>query len=243
VFHLLTAITDSRAFPMVERAPRGASRISTPSALSRTASWHRPMLCCGALCVALLVALPVGAEAQDANRAKIANALSAGPDEVARNATVRDWPTKDGEGLPVLRQGTNGWVCMPDDPTTPGNDPTCMDATFYAAVAGYFAGTKPAITRVGYAYMLNSDAHGSNTDPTDTKPTATNHWHHAGPHVMMIYPDARLLDGLPTTPTAHGPYVMFPGTPIAHVMLPVASGYAKPRAVGQLRVHSHRALY
>jgi hypothetical protein len=78
--------------------------------------------------------------------------------------------------------------------------------------------------------MLTSDAEGRNTDPMAKGATPTNQWHHAGPRIMLLYPDAKLLAGLPTKPSACGPYVMFPGTPIAHVMLPVQSGYAQSRA-------------
>jgi hypothetical protein len=31
-----------------------------------------------------------------------------------------------------------------------------------------------------------------------TRAGPTNQWHHAGPHIMVLYPDAKLLDGLPT---------------------------------------------
>jgi hypothetical protein len=210
------------------------SRAVVGTGPDRAASWHGPILCCGLLSIALFIG-PISAERAHAQGArppasrdaKIASALTAGPEEIGSNATVRDWPDKEGESLSLLRQGTNGWVCLPDDPGTPGNDPVCMDSTFYGAFAAYFAGQTPKPTRVGYAYMLTSDAEGSNTDPTARSATSTNHWHHVGPHVMVVYPDPKLLEGLPTTPTAFGPYVMFPGTPIAHVMLPVASGYGK----------------
>ena len=174
--------------------------------------------------------------------AKIASALTAAPEEITRNATVKDWPAKEGEGLTLLRQGTNDWVCLPDDPTTPGNDPTCLDQTFHDALVAYFSGQQPRVTRVGYAYMLTSDAEGSNTDPMAKGATPTNQWHHAGPHIMLLYPDAKLLDGLPTKPSAYGPYVMFPGTPIAHVMLPVQSGYghSRPRGAGNPKSHRER---
>lgn len=197
--------------------------------------WPRPILCCGLLSIALVLesiaaerANAQSATAAASREAKIANALTAAPEEVTRNATVKDWPAKEGEGLTLLRQGSNGWVCLPNDPMTRGNDPMCLDTTFHDALAGYIAGQVPKLTRVGYAYMLTSDAEGSNTDPTASAPTPTNQWHHAGPHIMILYPDAKLLDGLPTQPSTYGPYVMFPGTPIAHVMLPVQSGYAHP---------------
>jgi len=188
------------------------------------------------LFIALLLGVIVAerAEGQDVAQpsrdAKIANALTAAPEEITRSATIKDWPTKEGGGLALLRQGTNEWVCLPDDPTTPGNDPLCMDQTFHDALVAYFSGGTPKVTRVGYAYMLTSDAEGSNTDPMAQSAAPGNQWHHAGPHVMVIHPDAKLLDGLPTKPSAYGPYVMFPGTPIAHVMLPVRSGYGQSHA-------------
>ena len=181
-----------------------------------------------------LVAAVAAAQATPASRArndaaaKIANALSAGPAEITRGAAVMDWPAREGAPLTTLREGTNGWVCLPDDPSSPGNDPQCVDAVWAQAFEAYFSGKPVTVSRVGYAYMLTADAMGSNTDPTASKPTADNQWHHQGPHVMVIYPDARLLDGLPTTPTAGGPYVMFAGTPIAHVMWPTGTGYAHP---------------
>ena len=161
---------------------------------------------------------------------KIANALGAAPAEIARSAAVKDWPAGEGGEFTVLREGTNRWTCLPDDPTTRGNDPMCLDAVWMDALTAYFAGRAPQVTRVGYAYMLNSDAEGSNTDPMASAPTTENQWHHQGPHVMVLYPDPTLLEGLPTTPTEYGPYVMFAGTPIAHVMFPTRSGYAARQA-------------
>lgn len=256
MFHLLTTFTETGTFrrhqlpgrelryDLVQAraespcpdpsAPALDSRpvLGIGAAPARASLSYKPMLCCGALGLALLISVvaePAFAQAvtpASSREAKIANALSAAPDEVARNAAVKDWPSKEGEGLVLLRQGTNGWVCLPNDPATPGNDPMCMDATFHDALSAYVAGQVSKVTRVGYAYMLTSDAEGSNISPRETKPTPTNQWHHAGPHVMVLFPDAKLLEGLPTKPSEYGPYVMFPGTPVAHVMLPVASGYA-----------------
>src|SRR5438034_6089533 len=50
---------------------------------------------------------------------KIANALSAGPASITEHAAVIDWPANPKDGMShgrVLRQGTNGWTCMPDVP-------------------------------------------------------------------------------------------------------------------------------
>jgi hypothetical protein len=43
-----------------------------------------------------------------------------------------------------------------------------------------------------------------------------------GPHLMLIVPDPALLEGIPTDFNSGGPYVMWKGTPYAHVMVPVA---------------------
>src|ERR1700733_8192322 len=52
---------------------------------------------------------------------KIALALSAGPSNVANGATVVE---PDGHGgRKVLRQGTNGFTCMPGDPSGVGMPP------------------------------------------------------------------------------------------------------------------------
>jgi hypothetical protein len=52
---------------------------------------------------------------------KIANTPSASPAGIAEPATVIDWPCSPKDGMShgrLLRQGTNGWACMPDVPST-----------------------------------------------------------------------------------------------------------------------------
>jgi hypothetical protein len=39
---------------------------------------------------------------------------------------------------------------------------------------------------------------------------------------MLLLPDPAALDALGTDPDAGGPYVVWKGTPYAHVMVPVA---------------------
>ncbi len=47
----------------------------------------------------------------------IASAMAAAPKQVAEGATIVVMDEKG--GMQVLRQGTNGFTCMPDNPTTP----------------------------------------------------------------------------------------------------------------------------
>ncbi len=147
--------------------------------------------------------------------ALIANALSAAPASVAAGAGVIG---HDGR---VLRQGTSDWVCMPDMPNVPNNTPMCLDAPWRALIDAWINKRGLTVTEVGFGYMLQDDLPVSNTDPFATAPTPTNQWiQHGAPHVMVLLPDQRLLEGLPTDPKSGGPFVMWKGTPYAHLMLP-----------------------
>ena len=56
----------------------------------------------------------------------VASAESAAPAAIAQKASI---VTLDANGaMSTVRQGSNGWTCMPDSPTTPGPDPMCFDA-------------------------------------------------------------------------------------------------------------------
>lgn len=56
----------------------------------------------------------------------IASAMSVASGSIAGNATIV-MANADGS-MKTLREGKNGWACMPDSPSTPGPDPMCMDA-------------------------------------------------------------------------------------------------------------------
>ena len=176
----------------------------------------------GALAATMLAALSPSMSSGQSKAEKIASALSAAPASIAANATVVEI-TKDGKVV-TLRPGSNGWTCVPSDPKSKyvENNSVCADQTFLAFHGALMAG-KPApdIKQVGYSYMLSTNDWESNTDAMAKAPTATNQWHHLGPHVMIAYPDKKMLEGLPTHPSKNGAYVMWAGTPYAHVMFPV----------------------
>ncbi|HEX2249202.1 MAG TPA: hypothetical protein VHH32_02585 [Gemmatimonadales bacterium] len=152
---------------------------------------------------------------------KIANAMTAAPAAIAQEATIKDWPAKEGGELQLLRQGSSDWVCLPDDPNTRGNDPMCLDPEWQKAIVAVMNKRPIEAKRAGIGYMLSTNAEGSNTDPFATKPTPDNQWHKTGPHIMIVVPDANQLAGIPRDPKSGGPYVMFNGTPWAHIMVPV----------------------
>src|SRR5207248_2901010 len=72
----------------------------------------------GALVLSVSLVAMLGGAAQAAapktDAAKIANAMSAAPAAVSRNAAVAEM-NQDGS-MKELRKGTNGWTCVPDDP-------------------------------------------------------------------------------------------------------------------------------
>jgi len=75
--------------------------------------------------------------------------------------------------------------------------------------------------------MLKGDKGASNTNPHATTPTADNQWVVSGPHIMILPTDVSQLDACPTDWTKGGPWVMWKGTPYAHIMVPTTS-MAKP---------------
>ena len=163
---------------------------------------------------------PIRLTHEQAERAR--NAMTAAPAPIAAGATIYDWPANPTDSLRTLRVGTNGWACFPDMPMTKGNDPMCADDQWMNWMQAYKSKTAPSIQRIGFAYMLApGGSWGSNTDPYATGETPDNQWGFDPPHVMMLVPDLKVLEGLPITRTGGGPWVMYPGTPYAHIMIPI----------------------
>jgi hypothetical protein len=151
----------------------------------------------------------------------IKSAMSAAPAAVSKNATIVAMEA-DGK-MRTLRKGTNGFTCMPDNPSTPGPDPMCMDANAMEWIHAYVAHKPPTAGKIGLMYMLEGGTDASNTDPYAEKPTAENHWIKTGPHVMIVGADAAFYDQYPKAadPETSVPYIMWAGTPYNHLMAPV----------------------
>jgi hypothetical protein len=150
-------------------------------------------------------------------QAMIEDALSAAPPQIAENATVM---TGSGE---VLREGDGDYTCFPS------NGPTgamCLDAEWLRWADAWMNKKDFEPKTMGLAYMLAGDppeGGASNIDPFATEATSDNEWVVEGPHLMVIAPPGSGLDDLTTDPHAGGPYVMWKGTPYAHIMVPVAA--------------------
>jgi hypothetical protein len=157
------------------------------------------------------------AQADEKSQALLEDALSAAPPTLRETVTVLDWDKN------VLQQGNNGYTCFPTPPQMQGKAPMCFDPV-WLEWADAWMNKKPFTAKtIGISYMLAGDEGASNIDPYAEGETADNQWIVEGPHLMIITPDAALLDSLPTDPSIGGPYVMWKGTPYVHVMVPVGA--------------------
>ena len=166
--------------------------------------------------VSLLLATVLQTGAQD-KEALIREALSAAPLEVAKTAIV-----KNGDGT-VLKPGTGAYTCYPTPESLKkrGKMSMCLDKTWQAWRDAWLNKKPFKANEVGIAYMLAGDVGSSNTDPYAEAPTSNNQWVEPGPHLMVIIPDPAELEGVSTDPYSGGPFVMWKGTPYAHIMVPV----------------------
>lgn len=177
------------------------------------------------LALTLTGTLAQNSQAEMSDEQKIADAMSAGPASITQDATIVEWPSEPGGEFNVLREGTNSWTCIVSSPIAMSaglQDPACEDETWFAWDKAWLAGEEPVIGKVGISYMLSGDAGASNTDPFATGPSDDNDWHVSGPHIMVLLPNLD-YEGISTDPHNGGPYVMYAGTPYAHIMVPVSA--------------------
>jgi hypothetical protein len=193
------------------------------------------LLVCGVLVLALAAQEKPGAKAESQTpksgakptskgaatgqdkTAKIKEALTAAPPDVAKTAKVLDW---DGS---VLKEGSGAYTCYPTPPPMKkaGKSPMCLDKAWQGWADAWVNHKDFKADKVGIAYMLEGDTGASNTDPYAQGRTSDNNWVVSGPHTMVLVPDSNQLEGLSTDPNNGGPFVMWKGTPYAHIMVPV----------------------
>ena len=144
-------------------------------------------------------------------------ALSAAPSHITKEASVMIFGA---EGkLTETRKGTNGFICVPTVMNLPAPDPMCMDAAGYQWRTDRMNNApKPTNTVPGIAYMGRGGSHfekgGKVVMSGDGAKTVKE-----PPHWMIMWPFEAATTKLPTTPTPLGVYVMFDGTPYAHLMV------------------------
>lgn len=143
-------------------------------------------------------------------------ALSAGPDHVVKDATVM---VIEGNHLVELKPGSGAMTCIPWLENNPEPDPVCMDRATVQWIKDFLSGApKPTNTEPGIAYMGRGGHHWEKDGKIVMDGQGAKRVKEP-PHWMLIWPvDAKAV-GLPTAPTPGGSYVMFEGSPYAHVMI------------------------
>ncbi len=184
-----------------------------------------------ALAACLLIALPACAQPDGRLSPKdrdIATAVAALPEEFRATASVRGYA--DG-GLVDLRDGEGPFICLADNRADERFHVACyheslepfmargralrseghskdVDSLRFAEVE---AGTLAMPTHPAALYSLTGDSVSVN----DTTGVVTG----ASPlYVVYIANATAESTGLPTTPMPNSPWLMFPGTPKAHIM-------------------------
>jgi hypothetical protein len=145
--------------------------------------------------------------------AYIAKVKTAAPEHIVSKAAII---MMQGDKPRELQAGTNGFTCL----ISPDGTPLCADANGMEWMKSIGARTDPP-DKIGFIYMLAGDTGTSNHHPhqRDTR----QHWVQTGPHVMIVGPRVREMVGYSRTldvADPSQPYVMFPGTPYEHLMLP-----------------------
>ena len=140
----------------------------------------------------------------------------AAPPQIIKEATIVRLVNGS---MQTLKKGTSQWTCM----VAPDNSPMCMDPNAMEWAEAWQKHVPPP-DKLGFMYMLAGDTGASNTDPFYTQKTADNHWIQTGSHVMIVGGGAKtMIANYPRSadPDPTKPYVMWPGTPYEHLMIPV----------------------
>lgn len=163
------------------------------------------------------VSLPATLSAQAADEAYIKEVTAAAPAHLAAGVAVARMEPNG--TVTVLREGTNGFTCfiIPDGT----NSAACGDQNTLTWFEAAFS-NKPAPTNKepGIAYMAKGGLHHETADGAIVlKPSAVTREVSEPPHWMILWPFSAAKTGLPSRPNAGGAYVMFDGTPFAHLMI------------------------
>ena len=154
------------------------------------------------------------AQAQESDTELIAEAESAAPESVTKNATIK---TSDGR---VLREGSNSWTCYPGSGAI---GPMCNESQWDELIGAVMTQAPIDVQKFSLSYMMAGEGEAlgvSNVAPFAPEPTDQNQWVKEGPHLMILVPDQTALEGLSTDPN-DPVYVMWKDTPYAHIMVKV----------------------
>lgn len=212
------------------------------------------MKSCFPFVAAILLAAGIGRAAQAGDAAwkarQIADALSAAPPSVTKDARIYAWNAK-GEML-LLRHGTGAYACVASGmtstrvgkPPLPYPDPMCLDQNawnFFQAVwreKNPLKPSRPYPTAPGMVWMLAGMGLskgmvkiGSSREAEVTVTKSGKKITRLSPHVMIMpLPMDESISGMPTTYDPDNPeasWVMMRGTAIEHLMIHLSDKVTK----------------
>jgi len=172
------------------------------------------------------------ASAQMSPADQIARAVLAAPESLRADATVLGYggEPREGDPLTVLRQGTNGIMCLADDPSNERFSVACYHESMDPFMA---MGRRMSAAGEDRAAVL--DARRAAIDAGEMQPPGAALWvltadsdvdPAVGPgddsrrRSVLYVPYAKAEElGLPTHPDGSSPWLMLPGQPWAHVMI------------------------
>jgi hypothetical protein len=164
--------------------------------------------------------------------AQIAAAISPLPPEFREGATVLGYAAT-AKGLTQLRAGSGPFICLADDPSEPRFHVACYHNTLEPFMARGRALRATGVTGAGVDSVrfaeiksgkLNMPKNPAALYSITTKPEEVNAETGALPanarqlYVVYIPFETAASTGLPATPAGGMPWIMFPGSPKAHIM-------------------------
>ena len=152
-------------------------------------------------------------------------ALSAAPAPIAKEAGVMVYG-EEGK-LVEAKKGTNGFTCVPDISGLPTPDPICNDPAATQWFNDMLSGApKPTNTAPGISYMAQGGWHFEKDGKVVMQDGPGVKKIQEPPHWMIFWAFDAKTTAIPQVPNALGTYVMFEGTPYAHLMV-----YQNPKGI------------
>jgi len=186
-------------------------------------------------CFVLLASCACATEAlaQSSADEQTTHAVLAAPEGLRDAATVLGYggQARDGDALTLLREGSNGIVCLADDPA----DDRFHVACYHESMDPFMAlGRRLRAEGMGRDEVVQ--ARGAAIEAGEIEPPSAALWSLTAPAgfdpadeasaegaqrlsvVYVPYAEGDEL-GLPTRPDGDSPWLMLPGTPWAHIMI------------------------
>jgi hypothetical protein len=160
-------------------------------------------------------AQPAG-QTNEATAEFIKAAEAGAPERISAQATIARMEPS-GKAT-VVRQGSNGFTCslFPDE----SHAPVCGDQKGWQWFVAAMSNQPKPPAAGGIAYMAKGGDHYEMPDGRIVmKPAAGTKTVKEPPHWMLLTPLDSATTGIPTHPNAGGSYIMFAGTPYAHLMI------------------------